>query len=226
MLEHCAADRRNAEGCGDSADYHKPARSFAKSSAPSSRSWRLQLIEGSASQQRTHLERGEVHLAITQRAVAGWRIGYCLPSMCWRFCGKRIHSLGTTSSNWRSCRSTLCCCNAEYGSRVWFDAACESLQIRPLVLMESTTAHTLTELAAVGHGIAVVPSTSTIRGLLRAIPIVHRGTSIGFGRQSAGMHGVYYLRMPIVRSGIVGPRRACVPRAQVHQARASFATTD
>jgi hypothetical protein len=30
----------------------------------------------------------------------------------------------------------------------------------------------------------------------------------------------------IVRSGIVSPRRACVPRTKVHQARASFATTD
>jgi hypothetical protein len=30
----------------------------------------------------------------------------------------------------------------------------------------------------------------------------------------------------IVRSGIVSPRRACVPGAQVHQARACFATTD
>ena len=45
--------------------------------------------------------------------------------------------------------------------------------------MESTTAHTLTELAAVGHGIAVVPSTSVIRDLLCAIPIVHRGASVG-----------------------------------------------
>ena len=66
-----------------------------------------------------------------------------------------------------------------YGSRTWLDAECESAQVRPLVLMESTTAHTLTELAAVGHGIAVVPSTSVVRDLLRAIPIVHRGTSIG-----------------------------------------------
>ena len=47
------------------------------------------------------------------------------------------------------------------------------------MLMESTTAHTLTELAAVGHGIAVVPSTSAVRDPLRAIPIVHRGTSVG-----------------------------------------------
>jgi DNA-binding transcriptional LysR family regulator len=66
-----------------------------------------------------------------------------------------------------------------YGSRAWFDAECDSAQVRPPVLMESTTAHTLTELAAVGHGIAVVPSTSVVRDLLRAIPIVHRGTSIG-----------------------------------------------
>ena len=66
-----------------------------------------------------------------------------------------------------------------YGSRAWFDAECEIAQVKPLVLMESTTAHTLTELAAVGHGIAVVPSTSVVRDSLRAIPIVNRGTSVG-----------------------------------------------
>ena len=68
----------------------------------------------------------------------------------------------------------------EYGSRAWFDAACEMAQVKPRVLMECTTAHTLTELAAVGYGIAVVPSTSLIRNSrLSAIPVVHRGASIG-----------------------------------------------
>jgi DNA-binding transcriptional LysR family regulator len=68
----------------------------------------------------------------------------------------------------------------EYGSRAWFDAACELAQTRPRIVMESTTAHTLVELAAVGYGVAIVPSTSMIRNpQLHAIPIVHHGASIG-----------------------------------------------
>ena len=68
----------------------------------------------------------------------------------------------------------------EYGSRTWFDGACAMAQVTPRVLMECTTAHTLIELAAVGYGVAVVPSTSMIRNpKLRAVPIVHRGASIG-----------------------------------------------
>jgi LysR family transcriptional regulator, cyn operon transcriptional activator len=66
-----------------------------------------------------------------------------------------------------------------YGSRTWFDAECESAQVRPPVLVESTTAYTVTELAAVAHGIAVMLSTSVVRDLLCAIPIVHRAASVG-----------------------------------------------
>jgi len=141
----------------------------------------VQLIEGSASQQRRQLERREVHLAITPEGGGG--LAYRLLSP--------VHVLAVLLKTHPLSRRhvieleellkyPLLLLHRGYGSRVWFDAACESLQIRPLVLMESTTGHTLTELAAVGHGIAVVPSTSTIRGLLRAIPIVHRGISIGF----------------------------------------------
>jgi len=141
----------------------------------------VQLIEGSASQQRTHLERREVHLAITPEGGGGWAYRLLSP----------VHVLAVLLKTHPLSRHQvieleelskypLLLLQRGYGSRVWFDAACESLQIAPLVLMESTTAHTLTELAAVGHGIAIVPSTSTIRGLLRAVPIVHRGTSIGF----------------------------------------------
>jgi len=141
----------------------------------------VQLIEASASQQRAYLERREVHLAITPEGGGGLSYRALSP----------VHALAVMLKTHPISRRhvvdveelakhPLLLLQRGYGSRIWFDSACERAQIRSLVLMESTTAHTLTELAAVGHGIAVVPSTSTIRDPLRGIPIVHRGTSIGF----------------------------------------------
>lgn len=140
----------------------------------------VQLIEGGDSQQRTRLERGEVHLTIMPVTGAGFSYRLLAP----------VHALAVMLKTHPLARrkvieveeltkQPLLLLQRGYGSRAWFDAECESGQVKPLVLMESTNAHTLTELAAVGHGIAVVPSTSVIRDLLRAVPIVHNGTSVG-----------------------------------------------
>ena len=141
----------------------------------------VQLIEASASQQRTYLERREVHLAITPESSGGLSYRLLAPVHVLAVLLKK-HPLSPhhVIEVEELSKYPLLLLQRGYGSRIFFDAACESAQIRPLVLMESTTAHTLTELAAVGHGIALVPSTSTIRGLLRAIPVVLRGASIGF----------------------------------------------
>ena len=66
-----------------------------------------------------------------------------------------------------------------FGSREWFEAACSVAHVRPRVLVESMTPHALIALAAAGHGIAVVPSTAAVPGSVRAVPLVHRGASLG-----------------------------------------------
>jgi len=67
-----------------------------------------------------------------------------------------------------------------FGSRQWFEAACSVAHIRPRVLMESAAPHSIVALAAVGYGIAVVPSTVLVsNGSVRAVSLVHRGASIG-----------------------------------------------
>ena len=141
----------------------------------------VQLIEGSASRQRIRLERGEVHLTIMPAGDGRFARRLLAP----------VHALAVLLKSHPLTRRTrievkelgkepLLLMQREYGSRAWFDAACEMAQVKPRVLMECTTAHTLTELAAVGYEIAVVPSTSLIRNSrLRAIPVVHRGASIG-----------------------------------------------
>src|SRR5262245_9794562 len=62
-----------------------------------------------------------------------------------------------------------------FASRVWFDAACNLARVRPRVLLESASPHTIVALAAAGYGAAIVPSTVLIRRSVHAMPIV-RGT--------------------------------------------------
>lgn len=139
----------------------------------------VQIIEGGDPQQRTRLERGEAHLTIMP-VDSGLSYRLLAP----------VHALAVMLKSHPLARKKvieveeltrhpLLLLQRGYGSRAWFDAECESAQVKPTVLVESTTAHTLTELAAVGHGIAVVPSSSVFHDPLRGIPIVHRGTSIG-----------------------------------------------
>jgi LysR family cyn operon transcriptional activator len=67
-----------------------------------------------------------------------------------------------------------------FGSRLWFDAACQVAHLRPRVLLESGAPHTLIALAKSGYGIAVIPSNAQVpRGGVRAVPIVHRGVPLG-----------------------------------------------
>ena len=69
--------------------------------------------------------------------------------------------------------------NRTFGSREWFDSACNVARIRPRVLLESAAPHTLVALAGMDYGIAVVPSNVALPGGVRALPLVQRGTSIG-----------------------------------------------
>jgi DNA-binding transcriptional LysR family regulator len=68
----------------------------------------------------------------------------------------------------------------DFASREWFDIACQAAHIRPRVLLESAAPHTLVALAATDYGIAILPSTVQVpRGVARAVPLVHRGKSLG-----------------------------------------------
>jgi DNA-binding transcriptional LysR family regulator len=141
----------------------------------------VQLLEGGAARQPSRLERGEVHLAI-------------MPAGDPRFAGRLlypVYGLAVLSEAHRLARHAVIdvaelanepvmLLHNEYGSRAWFDAACAIANVRPRVLLESGAPHTLVELAAVGHGIAVIPSTVAIHSeSVRAVPLVQRGASLG-----------------------------------------------
>ena len=67
-----------------------------------------------------------------------------------------------------------------FASHAWFDTACRIEHIRPQVLLESITPHSLIALARNGFGIALITSVVRIpREGVRAAVIVHNRTPIG-----------------------------------------------
>lgn len=140
----------------------------------------VHLIEGSARSQRTRLERGEVHLAILASSEAGFARRLLLPiyvvaafPKSHRLARRRVVEVAELTDE------PLLLLQRDYATRVRFDNACESAQVSPPVQMECTATSTLIELAAVGYGTAVVPSTASIRPELCARPLTLRGAAIG-----------------------------------------------
>jgi LysR family transcriptional regulator, cyn operon transcriptional activator len=141
----------------------------------------VQLVEGGAAVQPDRLARGEVHLAIMPAGDDRWDGRLLYP----------VYVLAVLSDMHRlKSRSVLDVADLvdepilvlrrEFGSRRWFDAACEMAHLRPRIRLESGAPQTLIELATAGYGIAVVPSTVVIRkNDLRAVPLVQGKTSLG-----------------------------------------------
>jgi DNA-binding transcriptional LysR family regulator len=125
------------------------------------------------------LEHGDVHMALV---VPNDRFRYRLLYP--------VHNLGVLPRKSRLGRrralevadlaeEPLLLLHRTFGSREWFDSACDVAHIRPRVLLESAAPHTLIALTSVGYGVAVVPSTVRVPGGVRAVTLVQRGASIG-----------------------------------------------
>ena len=127
----------------------------------------------------SRLEQGEVHLAmVVPYDRFGNRLLFpvlnlaVLPSKH-RFARRRALDVAELVDE------SLLLLHRSFGSREWFDSACNVAHIRPRVLLESAAPHTLIALADVGYGIAVVPSTVVVPASLRAVPLVQQGAPIG-----------------------------------------------
>jgi DNA-binding transcriptional LysR family regulator len=127
----------------------------------------------------SRLEHGDVHLALVVPDER-FRNRLLYP----------VHNLAVLSSKHRLSRrraldvadlaeKPLLLLHRSFGSREWFEAACNIAHIRPRVLLESAAPHTLMALTGVGYGIAVVPSTVLVPSDVRALPLVQREASIG-----------------------------------------------
>ena len=140
----------------------------------------VHLVEDGGVRLAARLERGDVHLALAQ-ADARFQTRLLYP----------MHVLAVLSPKRRLGRRAvleiaeladepLLLLRRDFASREWFDAACQAAHIHPRALLESAAPHTLLALAATDYGIAIVPSNARIpRRTVRAVPLVHRGASIG-----------------------------------------------
>ena len=141
----------------------------------------VHLVEDGGVRVSTRLEQGDVHLGVVPAGDArfGWRLLvplYVLAVL------PRSHRLGrgATLEIEELVDAPLLLPRRDFGSRDWFDAACQIAHLRPRVLLESGAPPTLVALAQAGYGIAIVPSNARIpRGGVRAVPLVRRRTPVG-----------------------------------------------
>jgi LysR family cyn operon transcriptional activator len=141
----------------------------------------VHLVEDGGTRLPVRLEHGDVHLALMPAGDARFRCRVLGPLYLlavlptWHRWGRRA-----TLEIEELVDAPLLLTRRDFGSRAWFDAACQLTHIRPHVLLESGAPPTLVALAQVGYGIAIVPSNARIpRVGLRAVPIVRRGEPIG-----------------------------------------------
>jgi DNA-binding transcriptional LysR family regulator len=141
----------------------------------------VHLVEDGGVRLQGRLERGDVHLALTAARGTRFRGRLLYP----------MHLLAALSPTHRLGRRVvleiaeladepLLVLRRDFGSREWFDAACQTARFEPRLLLESAAPHTIVALAATEHGIAIIPSNALApRGIVRAVPLVHRTAPIG-----------------------------------------------
>jgi LysR family transcriptional regulator, cyn operon transcriptional activator len=127
------------------------------------------------------LEHGEVHFGIMAVDDTRFRFRLLYP----------VHGLAVVTHKHRFGRHStidvvelkdepLMLLRGEYASRDWFETACKLARIQPHVLLDSGSPHACIALAAIGYGVAVVPSTVRLpRERVRGIPLTQRSTGIG-----------------------------------------------
>lgn len=140
----------------------------------------IHLVEDGGVRLENRLGRGDVHVALMGAGHA-FESRLLYP----------MHALAVLSPTHRLARrpvleiadladEPLLLLRRDFGSREWFDAACNLAHVHPRVLLESSAPHTLVSLAATGYGIAIVPSNAQIpRGAGRAVPLIYRGAPVG-----------------------------------------------
>jgi len=141
----------------------------------------IQLVEEGGYRMAERLARGDVHFA-------------CMPAGDRRFDARLLvplHLLAVLPRRHRLsgrpllditelAKEPLLVLRPEFGSRAWFDAACHTARIHPDLRLESGVPHTLVALAATGYGVAILPSNASLpRSGVSAVPLVHRGVSLG-----------------------------------------------
>lgn len=142
----------------------------------------VKLIEGTGLEILAMLERGEVHLAqslvhavqpddrrfASHPLEAVELLAACHPPL--------TLGQGRTIEIARLASYPLLLMDTGFFVRRTFDAACRLAGLKPNILLESRTPHTLLALAEAGHGVAIIPSQlRTHRYVLRIVGVTYRG---------------------------------------------------
>jgi LysR family transcriptional regulator, cyn operon transcriptional activator len=141
----------------------------------------VQLIERSAGQQSNELERGEADLAIMPANNARFPGRLLFPIYVFAVV-PNVHRLARLAvvDITELMDDPLLLVSKGFGTRSYFDAACEMAQVTPHIRFECSASHTLIGLAAVNYGVAIVPSIALVADEnVRAVPIVVRDAALG-----------------------------------------------
>ena len=142
----------------------------------------VQLVEDGGVRLHGRLERGDCDLAITTgtegtrfRAQALYPIHLVAALSSEHRLGRRaVLEIGELADE------ALLLLQRGFGSRAWFDIACQMANLQPRVLLESAAPRTVVALAATHYGIGILPSNAlTSAGVVCALPLAHRGVPIG-----------------------------------------------
>ena len=139
----------------------------------------LQVVEDGGLSLLRRLQRGEIHLAIS---IPGEGLEHRLLFPARLLCVMaRTHPLARHAKlDLRLLASEpLLVLRPDFGSRQWFDSACQAARVKPRLALESASAHALLALARAGYGVAVVPSTVICGGGLHVAPLLEGGRAIG-----------------------------------------------
>ena len=140
----------------------------------------VQLVEDGGVSVQARLERGELDLAATTEGTHFHdQPLYPMHLVAVISPGHRL-SRGASLEIAELTDEPLLLLKRGFGSREWFDLACETANVRPRVLLESAAPHTLVALASTDYGVAILPSNARVpAGSVNARPLVHRGASLG-----------------------------------------------
>jgi len=142
----------------------------------------IELVE-SATGRHGQLERGDIHLAIMPSFEAqNFQRRLLYPNYLLAVVAK-THRLGRRGmvDLTELADEPLLLLKQWFGARARFDAACNAAEIHPRVLLESGAPTTLVALAAVGYGVALIPSNiQMLQTEVRSVLLAHRKVPIGW----------------------------------------------
>ena len=141
-----------------------------------------------------HIERGAIHLALTAASDERYASRTLFPAVAMAVIARR-HPLAKRHTVDVAALATtpLLLLRRDFGTRLWFDAACHARRVQPLVLLESAAPQTLVALARIGYGVAIVPSSVLITGRGLSLAPVMAGTTVIGGWMTASWHPKRFL---------------------------------